>query len=1107
MKISLLGTVVFLGFSSIVFSKTIHVKADAGGANDGTSWSDAFVSLQDAFDDAVSGDQIWVAQGVYYPDEGVGRVNDDLASTFAIPSGVEVYGGFSGNEFLLVARDFRTNITVLSGDLDKNDPNKDGDGVLTNPEDSTGSAAYHVVTIEGTTETTELNGFVITGADYTNPSVSVPPDQRGGGVFVKDAADFELTNCVLQANRSRYGGGLYVENTNVLVTACAFIGNCANLRGGGYYAAENDEEVELINCAFTGGRAPLGGGSYHESGSRNIYSNCTLHGNLGTNSGSGVFDEGSNGSFANCILSNALTDDDPLDEFDDNGAGLPDFFSCYVQFYDLSGSDNNLDGTDPDLDPLFLAPLLANLSPQVGGDIALASNSPLIDKGDAASVQTVFDLRGGLREVDTVDLGAIEYVPTIHRVDHSATGNNNGTTWADAFTDLHDALSAAINGDQIWVAAGIYRPGDGSDRGATYLIDKTISVYGGFDGSELDFDDRDASVNQTILSGDLDQNDAVNADGIITDPANLVGDNALTVCTIDVPVNEGYNTGMVLVDGVTITGGLGATLGSGVNVSHPGGEVRIMTSVIRGNSAITSGGGVYFGSNTQFFGVSDCMIRDNASEGRGGGAVFAAPGELGGVSFINNTAVTDGGGAVADDATGELLFQSCDFQDNEAGDDGGAIFGNVGDAFTVSECTFTGNTADSKGGAIYNWALVEADDSSFGENESTGGGAIYSVNELILTECEFDGNRQLPGGNGGGAVRTNYGQITNSDFFNNSADQDGGALLILEDDSLVQNCRFAGNRTAGDGGALAVVSMDNLDVINCAFGGNKADFDGGGMLLENVTDARLLNCSFQGNSSLTGGGFASRTCTIDIINTVAWTNVANGAVADPTASYTEFSSTLTFTHCLLQNENPTGTGNLDGTLAGNDPDFVSPTSPFATPDDSGNLQLSAGSPAVNAGIDSVNTTLLDLRGRLRYASVIDLGAYEFNSALPVTFASLYPGLNPDDDTNKNGLTNFHDYSVGSDPRIIDDVLVQPVYDGEYVTFPVRANGGDFTVAWEKTEDLDATEWEPMVQGVDYAIESITRTGDQRQNKLELLISAPSTPQIFVRQTVEQLPES
>ena len=109
------------------------------------------------------------------------------------------------------------------------------------------------------------------------------------------------------------------------------------------------------------------------------------------------------------------------------------------------------------------------------------------------------------------DLAAKPSAPKIIRVCFFASGLNNGTSWADAFLELTDALNVAVEGDEIWVTFGIYFPTHGTDRNASFVLKNGVAIYGGFAGTESSVQQRTFNAGATFLSGDigtiLDKND------------------------------------------------------------------------------------------------------------------------------------------------------------------------------------------------------------------------------------------------------------------------------------------------------------------------------------------------------------------------------------------------------------------------------------------------------------------------------------------------------------------------------------------------------------------------------------------------------------------------
>jgi len=105
---------------------------------------------------------------------------------------------------------------------------------------------------------------------------------------------------------------------------------------------------------------------------------------------------------------------------------------------------------------------------------------------------------------------------TVIYVDQDATtGNNDCTSWSDAFIDLQMAMDAAVSCglDSIWVAEGTYLPTSSPDeistnpRDRAFHLDQDLKIFGGFDGTETQFSQRDVEANVTILSGDFNGDD------------------------------------------------------------------------------------------------------------------------------------------------------------------------------------------------------------------------------------------------------------------------------------------------------------------------------------------------------------------------------------------------------------------------------------------------------------------------------------------------------------------------------------------------------------------------------------------------------------------------
>ena len=290
---------------------TIYVDADAPGpAHDGLSWSTAYTTVQEALVAAASGDEIWVAQGVYYPDEGVGQTDNVLTSTFALTTGVALYGGFDpgvdADEWS--ERDWETYLTVLSGDLEQNDVT-DPHGVVTDTDNIVGNNAYHVVTGSATDDSAVLDGFIISGG-YAHYSLNHNDPHNSGGGMYNDGGHPTLRNLTFSGNSAHsYGGGMEnVNHSNPILTHVIFQANAAG-SGGGMDNYHSDPTLTYVT--FSANTATFGGGGMYNSESSPTLVNVIFAGNTAGDYGGGMCNEYYNPTLTNVIFAgnSALTYD------------------------------------------------------------------------------------------------------------------------------------------------------------------------------------------------------------------------------------------------------------------------------------------------------------------------------------------------------------------------------------------------------------------------------------------------------------------------------------------------------------------------------------------------------------------------------------------------------------------------------------------------------------------------------------------------------------------------------------------------------------------------------------------------------------------------------
>ncbi len=508
-------------------------------------------------------------------------------------------------------------------------------------------------------------------------------------------------------------------------------------------------------------------------------------------------------------------------------------------------------------------------------------------------------------------------------VDADAIGANDGSSWADSYWFLQNALADAQSDDEIRVAQGTYKPDQrvmitargtrvrsSGDRTETFQLRDGVTIRGGYAGfGEPDPDARDIELYKTILSGDLNGNDSLN---VVNNAEN----------SYHVVTGNGTDETAVL-DGFTITAG---------NAN--------------GTDWESQGGGMYNRSGSPT--VTNCTFEDNSAANSGGGmSNYNSSPMLTNCVFSRNSTNNNGGGMLCHRASSPTITD-CIISDNTAGYWGGGIQCNDSSP-TIINCTISGNA------------------SSVAPYSATGGGGIFCRDSSpTIINCTISGNTTGSGttdSGGIGCMRSSPHIINCTISSNTSTNSAGGIGCYWNSSPTITNCIIADNTTGYWGGGINCYESSSPIITNCIIAGNAAN-RGGGIRCYSSSPI-ITNCTFSGNSAGSrGGGMFNDSSSPTLTNCILWGDTPEEI----------YSGTPVVTYSDVQGGWP-GEGNIDI-----DPMFVEAANGDYHLQASSPCIETGNNSAVPEGV------IEDLEGNPRIIyGIVDLGAIEGGEELRFAF--------------------------------------------------------------------------------------------------------------------------
>lgn len=1062
----------------------------ATGKKDGSDWTNAFTDLQSAIAQAAAGDEIWVAKGNYSP-------GPLAASSFVLKEGLKIYGGFSGTEENLASRNTVQINTTNKSQLDG----------------SQGVASYHVISnVLALSNATVLDGFVISGGKTltTNSNTGYTANYYGGGIYTA-LGNPVFNNLIITGNSALYGGGIFVSGgaptfTNTQVVANTTIGSYG--RGAGLYnntgantvldkvifdsnivtagsntyggALINYGTLSVTNSAFknnnVAGTAYAQGGAIYNTPSAPLKVSGTSFTGNSAMTGGAIYLAGGASEFKDVIFkeNKAAGSGGAINSI---GAPVLDRVSFIANESVLHGGAFYSGGL-PKLDNvIFSRNKVTSTGANYGGAMYAATSASLINVtfSNNSIARAAAGGAGLYRAAGTVTV-------------------NNSIFWGNAYgANLPDQISGVVTIDKSIVQGG-YSAGTNISIGNPLFVNAdadNLRLKGGSPAIDMgnnakistatDLDGNPRLINEVVDMGAYENQGAAS---LAISPLSLAAYNRgddievpLTVAGAQNPLAwslssgtfpvglilkpEGVLSGRPMVAGL-YTFVIAVTDGELVGSRQYTLQVNPANAVLYTN--IAASGGKNDGSNWEN-GFTD--LKNALTKAITGDQIWVAkgnysPGLLATDWFTLKESVKVYGGFGGTEKKLEERDSKRIHTDHKTTLDGSqgvasrhVVFNNLNlsnttllDGFTISggQALPAGDTDNNRGGGIYNYGGVKAvfNNLQILNNKADRGAGIYNAGPATFSNLLFEKNEASAYGGGMYNLSAAIG-LTNVVFKENIARLYAGGLAHNGGLITINKSSFIGN-SAGQqaGGMYHIAGTANLE--NVMFSRNIVStagaYYGGGMFA--AAAANLNNVTFSGNriafiqaTTMGGAALYRSTGAVNVNNSIFWGNKRGNEIPD------QLNAGIVLTQSLVQGGYAAGTNVLIG-----DPLFNN-----AAGDD---LQLKAGSPAIDAGDNSKNSSSTDLSGNARVMNdLIDLGPYENQVGTglkiqPGTFNPFPRGINPAIQMTATGGTGTYTWTLQSGSLPTGLILTQegvisgmPVLAGTY-TFVAAATDGQLS---------------------------------------------------------------